>query len=118
TITLPVDFDAQPAGPPVSTSITRLHELGGAAAPEERIQIGGQVTTGTPPVAVTNAWVRLETPAGLALPAAAADALGGFTFSGLAAGSSNLRVRAAGFAEALRAITIPSTTGEYNVQLT
>ncbi len=118
TITLPVPFDSQAAGPPVATSFMRLHEIGGIAPPEERIQIGGQVTTGAPPAPVPSAWVRVETPAGLALRTAAADAMGRFTFAGLSAGSYNLRVRAAGFAEAVRAITIPSTTGEYDVQLT
>jgi len=117
TITLPVPFDSQIAGPPVLTSIARTREIGGVAAAEERIQIGGQVLAGATPAPVAGAWVRLQTPAGAALRTVAADAQGRFTFAGLTAGAYNLRVRATGFAEAARAITIPSTTGGYDVHL-
>jgi len=118
TITLPVLLESLVAGPPVLTRIARTAEIGGAAGPETRIQIGGRVTAGAPPAPVAGAWVRLETLAGAALRTAAVDALGRFTFAGLAPGPYRLRVRAAGFAEATLAITIPAAAaGGYDVQL-
>jgi hypothetical protein len=125
TVTLPVPYVAQGAGPAVLTRLSSLGTLSGttagpAAAPQVLTQIGGQVSTGVPPAPVTpvaGAWVRLESVAGAALRTVAADGLGRFTLAGLAPGSYILRVRAAGFAEAARPITIPAAPGGYDVQL-
>jgi hypothetical protein len=117
TVTLPVLLDRQVAGPPVLTRAARTALLGGAAPAAELVQIGGQVLAGAPPAPVGGAWVRLESPAGAALRTASTDDQGRFTFAGLAAGPYTLRVRAAGFAEAARAIAIPSAPGGYDVQL-
>lgn len=63
------------------------------------------------------AWVRLEDGAGTALDTTTTDADGRFKFAGLDAGNYTLRVRALGFAETTLNITVPSLTGNYDVQL-
>lgn len=63
------------------------------------------------------AWVRLEDTTGTALETTTTDADGRFKFAGLAAGNYILRVRALGLAETTLNITVPSATGNYDVQL-
>lgn len=115
TITLPVVLASQIAGPPVLTRLATYQAPGGAT--ETRVEIGGVVTAGSPAAGVAGAWVRLESPAGAALRTAETDADGRFTFAGLSTGAYTLRARAAGFAEASRAIAIPSAPGGYDLHL-
>lgn len=118
TVTLPVVLDVQIAGPMVTTRITEYRQIGGGVPGEVWIQIGGHVRTGTPPVPVDRAWVRLETnPGNLPLQTAETGPDGRFTFAGLAAGPYFLRVRAEGFAEQTFPIEIPSPAGGYDVEL-
>jgi hypothetical protein len=117
TVTLPLLFEHDVAGPMVTTRITEYRESGRAETAEVWIDIGGHLRTGTPPVPVTGAWVRLETPAGQALTATETDAEGRFKFHRLAAGPYVLRIRADGFAEATRAIDVPSPAGGYDVEI-
>lgn len=121
TVTLPVVLDVQIAGPMVTTRITEYRQTGGGVAggpAEVWIQIGGHVRTGTPPVAVDRAWVRLDTsPGNLPLQTAETGPDGRFTFAGLAAGPYTLRVRAEGFTEQTFPITVPSPAGGYDVEI-
>jgi hypothetical protein len=116
TVTLPVVLDVEFAGPMVTTRITEYRQVGDAAG-ELWIQIGGAVTTATgEPVA--GAWVGLETLGNALLAAGETNALGRFTFSGLATGEYHLRVRAAGYLEQLKTVGGPAADGIYDVQLT
>ncbi|HYL05006.1 MAG TPA: Pvc16 family protein [Thermoanaerobaculia bacterium] len=117
TVTLPVLYERRLAGPMVTTRITEYRQSGSPGTAEVWIQIGGRVATGAPAQPVPGAWVRLETPGGLALQTTTADGEGRFTFGGLAAGPYVLRVRAAGFAEAAPAIQVPSAAGGYDVEI-
>jgi hypothetical protein len=118
TVTLPVLYERQLAGPMVTTRITEYRQSDGSATGEVWIQIGGRVLTGAPAAPVADAWVRLETdPGGLPLQTAETDADGRFTFAGLAAGPYRLRVRARGFAETTRNVQVPSAAGGYDVEI-
>jgi len=66
---------------------------------------------------IQEASVRLEDGTGTQLQTTVADEEGKFTFTKIRSGNYTLRVRAVGFAEATRNIVVPSTTGEYDVQL-
>lgn len=119
-ITLPVVLDQQIVGPMVTTRITEYRITGKSETAELWIQIAGTVTdpSGDP---VPKAWVRLETPAGEALQTTTTkeekSEIGRFTFAQLKAGNYKLRVRAQGFAEKIDDINVPSSTGNYDVQL-
>ncbi|HSK77786.1 MAG TPA: Pvc16 family protein [Thermoanaerobaculia bacterium] len=118
TVTLPVILDTRISGPMVTTRITEYRQTGGGVPGEIWIQIGGHVRTGTPPVPVDRAWVRLETsPGGLPLQTAETGPDGRFTFAGLAAGPYTLRVRAEGVSEQTFPIEVPSPAGGYDVEL-
>src|SRR5262245_23990522 len=117
TVTLPLLYEERVTGPMVTTRITEYRESGRAEAAEVWIEIGGRVATGTPLQPVPAAWVRLETPGGLAPTTAETGADGRFAFHKLAAGPYVLRIRAPGFAEATRAIDVPSAAGGYDVEL-
>jgi hypothetical protein len=66
---------------------------------------------------IQEASVRLEDGTGTQLQTTVADEEGKFIFTKIRSGNYTLRVRAVGFAEATRNIVVPSTTGEYDVQL-
>jgi uncharacterized protein DUF4255/carboxypeptidase family protein len=117
TVTLPVIYERQLAGPMVTTRITEYRQSGQTETAEIWIQIGGRVLTGAPPQPVAGAWVRLETPGGLALQTRETDDDGRFTFTELAAGPYLLRIRARGFAEATRNVQVPSAAGGYDVEI-
>jgi hypothetical protein len=120
-VTVPILREPRPAGPEVTTRTARYRPgLDGGAASEAYTQIAGRVLQTTPgggaPDPVADAWVRLESVAGAALSTARTDAGGRFTFGGLAAGSYQLRCRAQGHPEAVRAdIEVPSLSGEYDL---
>ena len=117
-VTLPIALMQTLEGPPVTTRTT---EYGGA---DVLIQIGGYVFDATQPpvegvpVTASNAWVGLETSTGELLQASQTNTQGQFTFSNLAMGAYQLRVRYPGLAEAVRSIEVPSPEGKYDVQLT
>lgn len=117
TVTLPVLYERQVAGPMVTTRITEYRLDRRPETAEVWIQIGGHVRSGAPPQPVAGAWVRLETPGGLPLQTAETGADGRFTFTQLAAGPYALRIRAAGFAEATRNVQVPSAAGGYDVEI-
>jgi hypothetical protein len=120
-VTLPVALDRQIAGPMVTTRITEYRVADHPETAEVWIQIGGHVLDATvdPPVAISNAWVQLQTtPAGEPLQTAETNALGRFTFGNLRPGSYQLIWRATGQpAQAPRVIEVPAQTGEYDLRI-
>jgi Pvc16 N-terminal domain/Carboxypeptidase regulatory-like domain len=116
-VTLPVVMPALIAGPMVTAAIAE-YELNGDLTPAEvLLQIGGSVITGTPPKPISAAWVQLESSAATPLTSVTTDVDGHFTFEGLRQGNYILRVRAQGFAGTTRTVTVPSSTGNYDVPL-
>lgn len=116
-VTLPVVMPNLIAGPMVTATISE-YELSGDAVPAETlIQIGGSVITGAPPRPITGAWVQLEDSVSTPMATTTTAVDGHFTFGSLLQGNYILRVRAQGFAEATRAIPVPSSTGDYDVPL-
>ena len=117
TVTLPLLFDKAFEEFMVTTSIAQHGQIGSTGAAEVWIEIGGHVIERASLEPVPAAWVRLESRAGEPLQTTESDPGGRFTFAEIAAGEYALRVRAAGFAEAVRDIEVPSPTGEYDVKL-
>jgi hypothetical protein len=116
-VTLPVVMPTLIAGPMVTAAIAE-YELSGDLIPAEvLLQIGGSVITGAPPKPITGAWVQLENSAATPLTSVTTDVDGHFTFEGLRQGNYILRVRAQGFAGTARTVTVPSSTGNYDVPL-
>lgn len=114
-VTIPVILSKEVAGPMVTTRITEYRQSGSPGPGDVFIQIGGTVLgPGAQPVA--NAWVRLER-TGAPVASATTEDNGRFTFGGLVSGTYVLRVRAQGFDEATRTVTVPSAGGNYDVQL-
>lgn len=117
-VTLPVALIQTLEGSPVTT---RTIDYGGS---DVFIQIGGYVFDATQPpiegkpVTASNAWVGLEASTGELLQASQTNTQGQFTFSNLAMGTYQLRVRYPGLAEVVHSIDVPSPEGKYNVQLT
>jgi hypothetical protein len=84
------------------------------------IQIGGHVfkRSGNNNVEVSNAWVRLETVAGVLVQSTTTNELGRFTFVKLRPGQYRLNARAVGMTlPQPRSITVPSPIGEYDLTL-
>jgi hypothetical protein len=117
-VTLPVALTRHIAGPMVTTRITEYQQTGRPESAEIWIQIGGHVLDATvdPPLAVADAWVRLETLAGEPLQTETTGDLGRFTFGDLQPGSYRLRARATGRDEIDRDVVVPSGTGEYDLR--
>jgi hypothetical protein len=81
---------------------------------ERRYLIGGTVTdSATPPTPVGSAWVFVQETGRTYV----SDADGHFRIDGLGAGSYTLSVRAVGFEEASRGISVPQPDGIYDVRL-
>jgi hypothetical protein len=110
-VTVPVAYEEQIAGPLVTTKASTFAFDGVA---ETFFQIGGVVEDGGGN-ALPDAWVRLESAAGVALAVAGSDTDGRFDFDGLAAGTYAIRVRAPGRAEQQTPVTVPSPAGGYVV---
>lgn len=121
-VTLPVVLLTEVAGPMVTTRITEYRHRDRPEMRQTWIQIGGHVLDSAvdPPAPVAGAWVRLETQSGDPLQTTTTDALGRFTFLGLAAGAYQLNWRASGYPlpTGPRAITVPSPSGEYDLRFT
>jgi hypothetical protein len=118
-VTIPVAFPAEAAAAPVTTRVVRYRTAGGQDGGEPRIAIGGRVldATQTPPVALSGAWVRLESPAGEPHATTRTDASGRFVFGDLAPGDYQLRWRAGPRPEPNpRPVTVPSPTGDYDLE--
>lgn len=114
-VTLPIELLVEAAGPLVTTRVTEYRQSGRAETAEVWIQIGGRVTNASG-VPVQNAWVQLETTAGVPLRSANTNELGRFTFGDLRAGRYRLRARAVGLGERARELDVPSNSGEYDLR--
>jgi len=113
-VSLSLDYRDLVSGPMVTTQISAFTQWDPASAPEERIQIGGQVAdSAVPPQPVPNAWVRLDSNGAMAV----SDTDGRFVFQGVTRGAHVLRVRAVGFTDSVRNIQVPEPSGDYNVTL-
>lgn len=113
-VTLSLDYRALVTGPLVTTQTSRFLQSDLLGAPDELIQIGGLVLDqAVPPNPIPNAWVRLVASGRTEIT----NAAGQFVFTGVRTGGHSLLVRAVGFQDAVRAITVPEPTGDYNVTL-
>ena len=112
-VTVPVAYREEITGPLVTTKSTTF-DVG--TERETFIQIGGVLLDAVGGAAVPNAWVRLETSAGVALAVTGSDESGLFSFDGLRAGTYRIRARAAGLGEtASPPLAVPSAAGGYEV---
>lgn len=117
-ITLPVVLVKNIAGPMVTTRITEYRSSRNAEVVDTIIQIGGHILVRSNAKPIEGAWVRLEDTSGVQVAVIITENDGRFTFTRLQQGTYILRVRAEGFAETTRSIHVPSTTGEYDIELT
>ena len=106
TIALPYQ---QPANGPMVTAISL-----GLAGDSPFYTIGGTVwDANTPPNPVASAWVRLNQTG----QAYVTDENGRFLIERIPAGNYTLTVRAVGFQEGSRSVSVPAQTGLYDVNL-
>ncbi|MGC4072984.1 MAG: Pvc16 family protein [Nibricoccus sp.] len=113
-ITLSLDYRALVSGPLVTTQINRYGSSDITGTMDEQIQIGGMVLDqAAPPNPIPNAWVRLDAAGRTEIT----DVAGRFIFTGVTRGPHVLQVRAVGFQDAVRGISVPEPTGDYNVTL-
>jgi protocatechuate 3,4-dioxygenase beta subunit len=98
----------------VTTATTEYRLNGQPGSAERVVLIGGTVFDPTG-IALADAWVHLETPAGTPLTDTVTDALGHFTFPAIREDHYQIRTRAAGFGEKTRLIDVPALDGEYDV---
>lgn len=113
-VTVPV-LSRRPAfeGPMVTTIRTDFGRPG--AIDEPLYIIGGSVRTATG-APVPQAWLRLENALGVTLLTATADATGRFLLSGLAPGAYTLRFASPIHVAQSEPISVPSPSGEYELQ--
>jgi hypothetical protein len=102
----------------VTTSFAQTLITGVPSSAATMIQIGGTVTDShVPPRPPANVWVELLTPVNVRVQLGQTDVQGHFTFLRVPAGPWQLRASTPGFAVVTRNITVPSPTGEYDLQL-
>lgn len=117
-VTIPVLPPSQLAGPIVTTSFAEVLVTDVPASGETLLQIGGTVRdTQAPPLPIAGAWIELLNLGGIRLQLTVSDAAGHFTFTRLAAGAYRLCASRAGFGVSTRDVSVPSPTGEYDLQL-
>jgi hypothetical protein len=117
-VTLPILPTAWLAGPMVTTSFAEMLMTGVSVSAETMIQIGGTVSDSqVPPQPVASVWVELLTPLNVRVQLAQTDAQGHFTFLRVPPGPWQLRASSPGFTVVTRPISVPSPTGEYDLQL-
>ena len=120
-VTLPVTQPPIDAGPLVTTRITDYRPLATVGGFDVWAEIGGTVydATVTPPAPVPEASVSIVDTTGVRLAATVTNSRGRFIFNMLRPGSYQLFFSATGkAAPPPRSITVPSPTGEYNLQFT
>ncbi len=120
-LTLPVTAPILTTSPMVTTRITEYLLATGSGAPEMWAEIGGVVQDATvnPAAPVVGAQVSIVAVDGVQLARTRTDAQGRFIFNQLRPGAYQLDFAATGHPNPPpRAITVPSPTGEYNLQFT
>jgi hypothetical protein len=120
-LTLPMTQPPIVTGPMVTTRITEYRLTPGTGLVELWAEIGGTVLDATvaPPAIVQGAWVALVDSGGVQLVTTTSDAQGRFIFNMIRPGNYQLRFSAGSRATPPpRNITVPSPTGEYNLQFT
>jgi hypothetical protein len=118
-VTLPVVLAREIEGPVVTTRFADYRFWDAPASREVLLQIGGTVldtTGGGPPRPVNDAWVQVETLAGLTLRRARTNERGRFTFGRLRPSQYRLRTSATGLGQQVRVVDVPSETGEYDLR--
>jgi hypothetical protein len=115
-VTLPVQYEAREAGPPVLTRIAAYEQGDRPGTAETLVQIGGRVLDSAGAM-VPGAWVQLRNALGEPLQTMRSDQLGRFTFAGLKPGQYRLSWRVAGLPDSPpRLIEVPSFSGEYDLR--
>jgi len=120
-VSLPVTQPVIQVSPMVTTRITEYGLSSGKGGIELWAEIGGTVYDATvvPRAEVPGASVSIWDPGGVEQAATTTDGRGRFIFNLLRPGPYQLRFSATGHpAAAPRNITVPSPTGEYNLQFT
>jgi len=120
-VTLPMTLPPYAIYPMVTTRITEYAPPFGSGPPDQWAEIGATVfdATVTPPVPVPGASVSIVDMAGVQLATTTTDTDGRFIFNLLRPGNYQLQFSATGKpAQPPRNITVPSPTGEYNLQFT
>lgn len=113
-VTLPVAEASTPTGPVVTTRVAEYRIMNATGPADRFVQASGFVGDTTHPLGsgdpapVPNAWVQLESNAGLALQTTHTDNDGLFYFGNLRDGNYLLRARAVGLGEVSRNIQVPT----------
>ena len=119
-LTLPMTVPPITTGPMVTTIVTE-YKFAGPGGIELLAEIGGTVFDArvSPPVEVAGVWVAIADSSGTQLGATTTDNQGRFVFNLLRPGNYQLRFATSNFPPAApRNVTVPSPTGEYNLQFT
>jgi hypothetical protein len=117
-VTLPLVLAAQRSGTMVTTASFNVLKSSATGSGETVSEIGGLVSdSSSPPQPVPSAWVELLTTANRRLQLANADANGRFLFTGIPPASYRLRVTGPSSGPVTRDVDVPSSTGEYNLQI-
>jgi uncharacterized protein DUF4255/carboxypeptidase family protein len=117
-LTVPLSLNLMNTGPMVTTLTATLLQTVAPGSTETLIEIGGTVSDSqVPPQPVSGAFVQLRSAAGASLQTMQSDTSGRFFFTGLTPGPYQLRGSSVGFPPTARAITVPSPSGEYDLQL-
>jgi hypothetical protein len=120
-LTLPVTLPVIEVSPMVTTRITEYRISTDPSGVEVWVEIGGTVFDGTalPPVPVPGVWVAIFDTTGAQLASTTTDINGRFIFNRLRPGKYQLRYVVVNRPPAPpRNITVPSPTGEYNLEFT
>jgi hypothetical protein len=118
-LTVPVLYDAEPAGAMVTTRISEFRTSRGAD--QLWIEIGGSALNSALPLPdgspspVTGAVVTIETLSGIRIQDTRSDTRGRFMFGHLAQGEYRLRAWTETLASIARETRVPSTSGEYDL---
>jgi hypothetical protein len=116
-ITLAVDLSQDVAGRQVTTIRTTVQTAGNPASGQGDllVEIGGFIRNATAAAeTVPDAWIRLDS----SPLSTVSDSTGAFRIAGVSPGPHSLTVRAAGFAQGVRTLTVPDPSGFYDVSLT
>jgi hypothetical protein len=116
TVTIPVSFARQVAGPLVTTRIIEFRSGTEAAGADRWVQIGGTVTD-SGGLAVDGAIVSITDGGGI-IGTATSGADGRFTIAALHSGDFQLNATKPGTGSASSAAALPSPTGNYDLTLT